>query len=260
MKRMVMAVAALALASQVYATPSGYWQFNEGANGSGSTGAAAAGTVLTNSVSGGINGSVTTSSGVSYVCPDSSNPSNLALELTGGYATFSNNVAYNLSENSDYTIEIMVKVNAASPDGDPTNWIINKDYANSSNHGWGLGWNDSTGKAFVNISGTQVDSTSAINDGQWHSIVVTHAANSATYTLYIDRAAQATLSTGLGAVSNGNLLLGTGYGWQTPRCFYGDLDEFRITTAVLSTSQFVPEPATLGLLGLGLMGLLRRKR
>jgi hypothetical protein len=48
------------------------------------------------------------------------------------------------------------------------------------------------------------------------------------------------------------------------RAFNGWIDEFRISDEALAPSQFlnatIPEPTTLGLLGLGLLSLLIRKR
>jgi len=261
---MVLAVPSLLQAAINYPN---YFRFEEGTTGTGGTGATptTSGWIL-NSTNTSLNGTAT-ATGINYTTGCPAAPGNLALKFAGranGYVTVANNLAFNLSENEDNSIELFVRVDGVSGDGDPVNWILSKDY--TSSNGWGLYWNENTGKATFAIGngGGSVTSSSSINDGAWHHLALTHAANSATYVMYLDYAVTGTLASyGTGAVSGGSLYIGAGYGWQDQRAFNGAMDEFRVTKSDLSVSQFVgyvPEPASLSLLALGALPLLRRRR
>ena len=100
-----------------------------------------------------------------------------------------------------------------------------------------------------------------LNEWQHFALVV----DSTTYAIYINGQLQDTASIPAGGEgpywfagdpTTGNRTLGDGFrGW---------IDEFRISDEALLPNQFlnaaIPEPGTLGLLGLGLIGLIVRKR
>jgi hypothetical protein len=246
------------------------WSFEEGNNGTGGLGVApTTGGWVVATPAGGVNGTASSSSAVSYVAATADVPGNVALQLQGygdpsgwaaSYVMFENNAVFNLSENRSYTIELFVKSAGPNADGDSTNWILSKDYSNSGSKGWGVYWNESTGKVSATFAGNTITSTTSIGDGAWHHLAITHEADSGTYTLYVDKSVEGTLENYFaGCVSAGNLYLGAGFGWQTPRTFAGWVDEFRISEAALSPSQFVPEPVTLAMLALGGVAVLRRR-
>jgi len=112
-------------------------------------------------------------------------------------------------------------------------------------------------------SASTYDSASLVQIDEWQHFAL--VVDSTTYALYINGQAQATgsLPTGgegpywfSGDPTTGNRTLGDGFrGW---------IDEFRISNEALLPSQFlnasIPEPGTLGLLFLGAVGLIWRKR
>ncbi len=228
------------------------WEFNENVNEANN---------LINSTA---NGSVT------YV--DGATPNSKAIQFTSStsdYVRLQNNQILNLSENTDFTIELVFKINGASADTSATNWIISKNYANASAHGWGIYWNDLTnstvtaGTVSAIFGGsTALTSTATVNDGKWHAIAITHAKDSGKYTLYVDGVEQSSINYTGGAVSSDYLYIGTGFGWQTSRDFIGAVDTFKISSAVLEPNSFlsVPEPAALGLFSAIPMAMMLRKK
>ena len=97
-----------------------------------------------------------------------------------------------------------------------------------------------------------------IKDGMWHHIAATFDDELDLFQLFVDYelAGQMTLA-------NGGELMYDGSPLQIGGSFIGWLDEVRLSGIALTPDQFlraVPEPATLSLLGLGSLALLRRRR
>lgn len=105
-------------------------------------------------------------------------------------------------------------------------------------------------------------------DNAWHHLAVTRTAAGAV-TVYRDGASIAT-GTDTGSISNTvDLLIGSNYGadQNTPAItFNGRIDEFAFYPVALSQTQInnhialAPEPGSVGLLGVGALGLLARRR
>lgn len=248
-------VCGLTLASGAYA---GYWTFDNNANDiSGS----------------GLNG--TASGAYSYVA--GATPGSTAIKFsTMSDATGWQNGAVAITPSSlsgvetthNFTIEMVFRVDHANTDGDHDNWIVAQDYRNNS--GWGIKWLDDTGRLVVEMGNSgsgipSIQSTVAVNDGNWHAMAFTYDSSAHVGTLYLDGVNQGTL-TSINWVYAGTstMYIGHGYGWEAPRDFDGAVDALRITESLVDPSNFltttVPEPASLCLLaGSSLLILSRRK-
>ncbi len=101
------------------------------------------------------------------------------------------------------------------------------------------GWLDNTGRIGFKVGdGAGVQSTGAVNDGQWHHIAMTRNATSGQITLYVDGAqhGQTTSDTGLKTTTFDDFgVIGDTGG--SPVYFAGQLDELSVWNAVLSSTQ-----------------------
>ncbi len=168
----------------------------------------------------------------------------------GGYDAAFNGLA-------TITVAAWVKSNS-------TNWsdarIAGKGY------GWYMYVSGSNVLGF-NAGGGIVTGTTAINDAQWHHVAATYDTASGMMSLYVDGQldVQALVSGSIpdtygyavGARAQSSTVGGNFY--------HGFIDDVRVYDDVQSLSQIqqfsgVPEPATICMLGLGALGLIRRKR
>lgn len=117
-----------------------------------------------------------------------------------------------------------------------------------------------------------VKATNTIATGQWVHVAATWDGGTGNLKLYVDGSevttqAVSTFSTTLTGTLNdssndGPALIGAlnrGDG-NFGQFFDGSIDNVRISDAALSPSQFIPEPASLALLGLGALAMLPRRR
>lgn len=213
-------------------------------------------------------------SGVSY---DSSGVSGGAISLNrleGGLVNMGD--VLNLAGTA-YTIAVWVNTTTAE-----TDCVMVGKHTATVHQGYILGVNTSAGggyggtnKAwFYNDTQPGPTSTTSVNDGGWHQIVVTRAV-SGNASLYVDGGREATFA--MFVPDNGAPLLFGGYSIAgTPTASYtGSLDDIQFYNTALSAGeisylynhpgQAVPVPPAVWLFGPGLLGLAgweyrRRKR
>jgi len=97
-----------------------------------------------------------------------------------------------------------------------------------------------------------------IKDNQWHHIAATFDDATDLFQLFVDYELVGQMT-----LANGGELFYDGSPLQIGGNFIGNLDEVRLSGALLTPDEFlraVPEPATLVLLGLGGLALLRRRK
>jgi len=101
------------------------------------------------------------------------------------------------------------------------------------------GWLDASGHIGISVGNDYTTkSTTVINDGNWHHVVLTRDATAGTYKIYIDGSLNASGSIATGTIGTAFASIGriedTG---GTPEYFNGLLDEVRVYDSVLSNSQ-----------------------
>jgi hypothetical protein len=109
-----------------------------------------------------------------------------------------------------------------------------------------------------------VDPRAVTTDGNWHWAVLTvdRGGASPIVDYYVDTHLITTSSSTLGPIDFSNISIGRDSGDVTYAARLTTVDDFRLYDTALSATQVanVPEPATLSLLALGGMAILRRRR
>lgn len=220
-----------------------YYMFEEGTDGNGSLGTApqTTGWVVDSSAVA-LNGTVVNSGSFPEYSSEKSQsaPGNISMRFgaTGNYVVASNSAKFQFSENASRTVEFFIKRAGDGLDPSATEFVMSKDYG--STNGWDIYISRTTGLLNFRIKNHAVSSQTDFRDGGWHHVAVVHAANSATYELFVDYRKEAELTGyGSGSVSEGGLYVGTGYGWQTLRSLNGYIDELRFSDAALTSSEFL---------------------
>jgi hypothetical protein len=148
----------------------------------------------------------------------------------------------------DMTLAAWIKTSstAIGPQGNPTQWwdgecIIDADVGGFQND---FGSSDNRGKftfgtGRAGVGETSVQSTSLINDGNWHHVLATRKGNTGEMKVYVDGVLQATGSGYSGYLTSptsiriGQMLSSTGSG----TAFQGQIDDVRIYDRVLTADQ-----------------------
>ena len=181
-----------------------------------------------------------------------------SMHFAGGSAFIDLSNANILSLGLEFTIELFMKPDmpiTASPmfhfsPVSALSFMLGEDFGNLYFSSWFQ-------------SASTYDSASLVQIDEWQHFAL--VVDSTSYAIYLNGQVQASdsLPTGgegpywfSGDPTTGNRTLGDGFrGW---------IDEFRISDEALLPSQFlnasIPEPGTLGMLGLGFIGLMIRKR
>jgi len=128
-------------------------------------------------------------------------------------------------------------------------------------------WSYMANEEFPTYQGVQGPAGAVTAEG-WHHIAVTH--DGTAITTYVDGAYNgSTAMSGLSSMAGADLIFGQTAWWNASRAFAGDVDEIAIWNTGLSDADIadvylngvvVPEPATMSLLVLGGLTLLRRRR
>lgn len=253
-------MAAVCAASVLSAqTPIAWWKFDEAG---GSTASATVG-----GIDGSLSGSATFASGVSGNA--------LQLSAAGGsYASFGDNFGLVAAS---YSLSFWVNSTETASD----QIILGKHRATFvSGYFAGMGANGPYGaanKAWAyqsSFPGNQPISTTSINDGTWHHVVVTYNVGNSFHTIYVDGAPaeSSVTAAGMGVAAADFMVGGIFNSAGTAISTYsGMVDDLQIYDEVLSDGDInylyhnpgsaVPEPATItALLVGGLAAIRRRKR
>ncbi|MCC6963990.1 MAG: putative Ig domain-containing protein [candidate division Zixibacteria bacterium] len=135
-----------------------------------------------------------------------------------------------------FTIEFWMNETAVC---DGTTQPDNEVIVGRSGAGWWIGVNCEsplpTQKIRAYLQGTQLFSTTVVNDGGWHHVVFVHDASAGSYTLYVDSVAEASLATaGNNLVGADSLTIGYFNGPDVGRYRYGGtIDELAFYNAAL---------------------------
>ncbi|MFI4910172.1 MAG: LamG-like jellyroll fold domain-containing protein [Sedimentisphaeraceae bacterium JB056] len=219
--------------------PVACYNFEKGSDGSGSTGLAPTTSDHIDNISGSYDGTVTTSTagGPAYTTYTAKDFSSLSMEFSSGNDEIqvANSAIWNFG--CTKTIEFFMKVDGASADSSTANYMICKDYTTSN--GYSICWDESTRGVVLNIGGNVISGSTVVDDDMWHHVAVT-SDNSGNYKLYVDYVLEGSCSGSTGYVSSGYVAIGTGFGWQYQRSFYGVLDDIRVYDSVLTPENFQP--------------------
>jgi len=137
---------------------------------------------------------------------------------------------------------------------------------------WGAGYNDSENALapphwHIDNGGpweSYEDYETVLTDGGMHHYAIAYDAGAGEMVMSLDKSPIATvvadLSGAVPADDMGVLLIGSHMGTSSSEVWNGLIDRIRFSDEVVEPGNFIPEPATLGLMGLGIAGLLARRR
>lgn len=125
-----------------------------------------------------------------------------------------------------------------------------------------------SGQIYTNTStGTNFAGFAGGTSQEWHHIALTYLASSGLFTAYLDGAEAGSMTKDGTLDASTHFVIG-GHRDNTGRNFHGMIDDVAVFDEVISTNYIgnlasgnpVPEPATLMLMGLGGLSLLRKRR
>ena len=125
-----------------------------------------------------------------------------------------------------------------------------------------IGKHDGNNDLNINIGGLEPFSFSSggFFDGDLHLLAVVYDQAQSEIRAYVDDQLIHTESGISGSVAGSSVLRIGGTGHAVNERWPGLINEVRFSTEVLGPGQFIPEPGTLGILALGALALMRRRR